>query len=431
MFARAIEIAPEFHEARFNLAKSLKDQGQNSKAELEYRQYLLRRPEDPDAIYNLANIVALGDRLGEAADLFRNVVRIAPQFHEAKANLALIEDQRGNSTEALHLLEQVLALAPDHAHANHLRRSILSRMVPRWHFAMLNDQERNDSYEKAISAAVSGKHVLEIGAGSGLLAMMAARHGARTVVACEMSEQLAAAARKIVASNNFADRISVVAKKSMQLEVGVDLQQKADVLIAEVFDAGLLGEGFVSALVHARAELLVETPKVIPAGATVYGVLVECRELRTIHPIGRVSGFDLSDFNVFQTIGYEPIDMRAISHESLTQPFVVSELDFTTVGLEMAETILKPTVIKDGVCHAIVFWFELDLGAGSVLSSYPDKPTSHWKQAVQFFGSDKPLHAGDAVALKATRTPNGYSFELVDGAKIALMGAPAPIEGST
>ncbi len=413
MFARALDLSPEFHDARFNLAKSLKDQGLNGRAEDEYRLYLVHRPGDATALYNLANIVALADRLAEAAALFTAVLDAAPQFHDCRTNLALIEEQRGNGAVALELLEQVLAAQPDHAHANHLRRSILSKLVPHWHFTMLNDRERNDAYEKAIASSVQGKHVLEIGAGSGLLAMMAARHQAASVVACEMSAPLAAAAQRIVTRNNLADRVCIVAKKSMRLAVGRELAQKADVLIAEVFDVGLLGEGFVPALVHARAELLVAAPILIPAKARIIAVLIECAELKNIHPIGQVSGFDLADFNVFLKTGYEPIDLAAISYEKLTAPFVVAELDFATLGLETVETDLAPAAIRAGACHAIAFWFELDFPDGSKLSSYPDTPSGHWKQAVQFFSTDKNVRPGDVVKARAVRSPNGYSFALI------------------
>ena len=63
------------------------------------------------------------------------------------------------------------ACRPHHAH------------LPRWHFEMLADTQRNAAYDAAIQHAIAlqrakgSKHVavLDMGAGSGLLGMMAAR----------------------------------------------------------------------------------------------------------------------------------------------------------------------------------------------------------------------------------------------------------------
>ena len=63
------------------------------------------------------------------------------------------------------------------------------------------------AYQKAINAAVvklkeeEGEvHALELGCGTGLLSVMAAKAGATSVVACDMHEALCVAARKAGAS---------------------------------------------------------------------------------------------------------------------------------------------------------------------------------------------------------------------------------------
>ena len=128
-------------------------------------------------------------------------------------------------------------------------------IIPRWHFAMLNDVDRNHAFETAIKYVVHpNSTVLDIGAGSGLLAMMAARHGASYVTSCEMIQPIAHIAQKIIAINGFQDQIKIVPKKSDELIVGLDLPKRADLLITETVDCGLVGEGILPIIRHARQE---------------------------------------------------------------------------------------------------------------------------------------------------------------------------------
>ena len=84
----------------------------------------------------------------------------------------------------------------DDAHAARLRASSDLVAWPirnslGYHFSMVADTTRNGCFDRAICRALAQRpsarsHVLDIGAGSGLLAMLAARHGAAHVSTVEM-----------------------------------------------------------------------------------------------------------------------------------------------------------------------------------------------------------------------------------------------------
>lgn len=64
--------------------------------------------------------------------------------------------------------------------------------IPRWHFRMLNDKERNIAYEKAITSTLMAgyKHVIDIGAGCGLLSLIASRDPEAIIYAYEENKSL-------------------------------------------------------------------------------------------------------------------------------------------------------------------------------------------------------------------------------------------------
>ena len=69
------------------------------------------------------------------------------------------------------------------------------------YFAMLRDQHRNDFYWRAL-ADVAGRRVLDIGAGTGLLSLMAAKRGA-DVISVEESADMAQLVRESAQHNSL------------------------------------------------------------------------------------------------------------------------------------------------------------------------------------------------------------------------------------
>lgn len=124
--------------------------------------------------------------------------------------------------------------------------------------SMLHDKDRNNIYEKAIQMSLcnfTASHgrapvVLDIGTGTGLLAMFAARHGAGQVIGCEMFEAMASIAKAVVKCNDYSDIIEVIPGKSSSIESLLPL--KPDILISELLDSALLGESCM----HSHADAI-------------------------------------------------------------------------------------------------------------------------------------------------------------------------------
>jgi type II protein arginine methyltransferase len=273
-------------------------------------------------------------------------------------------------------------------------------VVPRWHFEMLGDRERNAAFETAIARAVRpGDLVLDIGTGAGLLALFAARCWAERVVSCEGVEPVADVAERVTARNGFDDRISIVRKWSTEAAVGADLPRRADVLVTEVIDCGLVGEGVVDTIRHAREHLLASDATIVPARATLYAQLVESRALERLNRVRRVAGFDFSDFNRLASVAYFPIRLAQTDYRPLAPPVEALRFDFERGELPEERTTVTCTAVADGMCHAVALWFRLELIPGIVLSNDPANIGSHWEQAVQCFAHPIPVRAGHPVEL--------------------------------
>lgn len=146
---------------------------------------------------------------------------------------------------------------------------------------MLHDHERNEKYFRALKKAIDKMHecnklanVLDIGTGTGLLSMMAVKGGADSVIACEAFRPMADCAERIIESNGMADSIRIIKKRSTDLREE-DLPQRANILVTEVFDTELIGEGAIETFNHAHLHLLEKDCIVVPDSATIFVQVIE------------------------------------------------------------------------------------------------------------------------------------------------------------
>jgi type II protein arginine methyltransferase len=317
--------------------------------------------------------------------------------------------------EAIEAFDRALELDVDNWRAITGRNRAVRRYVPRWHFEMLHDDERADLYEKAIRDVVGpDRLVLDVGTGSGLLALMAARAGAGQVVACEAQPAVARAASRIVQGAGYADRVTVVPKMSTDMRVGVDLPRRADVLVTETVDCGLLGEGILPTIEHAREHLLTPDAEIVPSRATVLAQLVESVPLHRKNHVGEMYGFDLSAFNSVSSLEYFDSRLRRNEHRLLSAPFRVFDFDFYRDPATDARTDLVVEPTSAGTVHAIVFWFELELVPGISVTNSPEHPNSHWKQAIQTLPVPHRVQPGEPLPLTVRHDGLHLHFSIAD-----------------
>ena len=418
-FRKATKQRSDFAQAFISLGSTLGQLGEHEEALTALRRAIDLDPTSVDARCNRGVSLQALERVDEAIDAFSGALKVDPTHAPSLQNMALAlehEESRrfARRGEVLKLLAAANAGLPDSEQRDlgYLYRTL----VPRWHFPMLNDDPRNAAFEAAIQSAVKpGSVVLDIGTGSGLLAMMAARAGAKHVYACEMIAPLADRARAIVARNHLQDRITILAKRSTDLKLGVDLPEAATVLVTETVDVGLLGEATLPSIEHARRELLVPDATIIPCGATVHGMLIESAAIRALDQVGEVRGFDLSDFNQFSsTPRYFQAGMRHHPYRQLSAVFDVFAFDFRQGSPGERTLELNVPVTEVGRFDAVAFWFSLHLNETISLDTGPFEQDSHWDQAVVVPAKAQSVQRLDTVHLLARHDDTSIELAVVN-----------------
>jgi type II protein arginine methyltransferase len=346
------------------------------------------------------------DRLGRAGDavvILGKACEADPQNVVAANNHAVMLSRQGRTLEALSEWRRAADIEPDNIQVRHQMRRLCAEQVPFWHIPMMNDTRRNDAFEAAIVAAIESvgpqARVLDIGTGSGLLSMMAARAGASTVVACEAVPIIADMAQKIIAENGFANRVTVHSKMSIELEVGAELDQPADILVSEILSSDLLTEAVLDTFEDAHARLLKPDAIVIPRAASAIGCLVESPVLDDYVFVDKISGFNVSRFSQFAAMKL-PIHGTMTDWKRLSADVELVRVDLTQRRHESDLATLSIPVMADGNATGVVQWMHVDLAEGVAFDNHPDDYTDGgWLQILHHFPHPIAVRAGETLDL--------------------------------
>ena len=363
--------------------------------------------------------VARGDALqneGRAADAvaqYRAALALAPAHAPALKNATLCLLELDRAPEGIALCREVMKADPGNLTARLGAEWLLTQIVPLWHVPMMNEHERNEAFHQGLQSAAPGKTVFEIGTGSGLLAMMAARAGATQVFTCEAVPLVAETAARIVARNGYADRVTVLSKPSQAVRIGADLPTRADVLVHEVFSSELLGEHVLAAIEDARERLLKPGGRVLPCAASIMIALVGGDDIaRNVH-VGESFGFDLSEFNAIRP-RKRPLQREDLSPVLLSADVEAFRFDFMNRANFPAERRrIEMAATQPGLCYGLIQWIRIEMGEGVSFENHPARPraVSNWQHTIYSFDSPIELRAGTMLAVDAWHDRSKPWFE--------------------
>ncbi|XP_027474657.1 protein arginine N-methyltransferase 7 isoform X3 [Zalophus californianus] len=300
---------------------------------------------------------------------------------------------------------------------------------------MLHDKDRNIKYYQGIRAAVSrvkdrGQKalVLDIGTGTGLLSMMAVTAGADFCYAIEVFKPMADAAVKIVEKNGFTDKIKIINKHSTEVTIGPDgdMPCRANILITELFDTELIGEGALPSYEHAHRHLVQENCEAVPHRATVYAQLVESRRMWSWNKLFPVR----VQTSCGEQVIVPPLELErcpgapSVYDIQLNQ---VSPTDFTALSdvMPMFSVDFSKQVSSSAACHSrqfeplasgraqvVLSWWDIEMDPEGKIKctmapfwahSDPEdlQWRDHWMQCVYFLPQEEPIVQGSSLCLVA------------------------------
>jgi SAM-dependent methyltransferase len=245
-----------------------------------------------------------------------------------------------------------------------------------FHRRMLADRVRHDAFRAALKHAIDpGRStVVDIGAGTGVLALFARELGAREVWLYDPGAALALA--EVVAARNGVDGLHFVPERSLD----VADPPRADVVVAEVLGNFAYEEGVLETLRDAH-RFLAPGGTLIPHSIAQWAAPVTSdrfeHDFRTWRGIGH--GLDWSDAehvtrNNMYVFAVEPRDLLG------AEPKQWDALEFDAHIDSIRAGRAEWTLAADAAIFGFALWWECTLAPGVLLTTSPFAPRTHWDQ---------------------------------------------------
>lgn len=263
-----------------------------------------------------------------------------------------------------------------------LQLAQLERLVAA-HALLLGDARRNAAFEKALAAHVRpGSAVLELGAGTGLWAVAAAKLGARRVVAVERDPLLIPLIEALAQENGVRERVQAVCGDGRRLP----LRREFDVVISETVGNHGLDEQAVELFARARRHFLARGGVLIPGALTLCAAPAREKRRRRAPPrLGR---------RAFESLALQfPRAVAAGTLRLLAPPVELLHVDLRRARPPLAPASLcgSWSVADASRVGGVAVWVRLDLAPGLQLSTLSG---THWSPIL--YGSE-PLPRGSGL----------------------------------
>ncbi|XP_050990956.1 protein arginine N-methyltransferase 8-B isoform X2 [Labeo rohita] len=270
------------------------------------------------------------------------------------------------------------------------------------HEEMLKDEVRTLTYRNSMyhnKHIFKDKIVLDVGSGTGILSMFAAKAGAKHVYGIECSS-ISEYSEKIIKANHLDSVITIFKGKVEETELPVD---QVDIIISEWMGYCLFYESMLNTVIYARDKWLKPGGLMFPDRAALYVVAIEDRQYK--------------DFKIHWWENVYGFDMTCIRNVAMKEPLV----DIVDSKQVVSNACLIKIQRNDYV-HALVTYFNIEFTKchkKTGFSTAPDAPYTHWKQTVFYLEEYLTVKRGEEIVGTVSMKPNeknardlDFTFEL-------------------
>jgi protein arginine N-methyltransferase 1 len=284
-----------------------------------------------------------------------------------------------------------------------------SYSAPSVHIMMLDDTARTTAFVEAIRAAVRpGDVVVDIGTGTGVLALAAAQAGAARVYAIERSS-IAETAAAVFHRAGVSDRITLVRGHSTQIE----LPERCDLLVSELVGDEPLAERLLEVTADALRRHLKPNARAIPKRLSVYATAVTIADAelkRHLFDEAHVRAWrdryrlDLSgvlDASPGSAVRFFVEPGVAAGWRALSAPVELAVVDVLAPDVQVEGTVQVP-VLHEGRFDGAVIHFDLELDDVRRVTTKPGAALGdcHWLCPVWALPRRTPVGAGEVLTLR-------------------------------
>jgi protein arginine N-methyltransferase 1 len=268
-----------------------------------------------------------------------------------------------------------------------------------YHRTLIADKARNEALFAALErVVVKGKSVVaDIGAGSGLLGLMASKLGAKEVHLYEASAEVAAVAASVLKQNRARNCQLYPCRSTDMLDA-----PQVDVIISETLGNYALEENILETLADALDRMLKPGGTVIPSRISQYACPVTSPRLAREMDAWRDVGHGL-DLEPARTMSINNVYVRLIEPAELLDDARAAkmwdDIDLTKPQKGIRKGEMTWTLERDTWVYGFAYWWTAGLGDSLEISTAPDASRTHWEQLYFPLNEPIPAKAGERILL--------------------------------